>query len=73
MVLTGDLNLRPRAVRRLSGLRALASARTFPAHAPVKQIDHVLLDGALPGLGRRPASGSTRTPISDHRALWVEV
>ena len=73
LVLTGDLNLRPRAVRRVAGLRALAATRTFPAHAPLKQIDHVLLDGELAGLRRRPAAGSVRTPVSDHRALWVEL
>src|ERR1700712_5847201 len=36
-VLTGDLNAEPAAVARWSGLRALASAATFPADAPRRQ------------------------------------
>src|SRR5262249_14583385 len=40
LVLMGDLNLPPRPVARLTRLTPLASGRTFPAHAPMVQIDH---------------------------------
>ena len=33
-LLTGDLNMTPGAVRRWSGMRALAVAPTFPAETP---------------------------------------
>ena len=68
-VLVGDLNMHTAAAVRGSGLASLASAPTFPAHAPTKQIDHVL------GRGVR-AAGPARVhalPLSDHRALSVEL
>jgi endonuclease/exonuclease/phosphatase (EEP) superfamily protein YafD len=55
-------------VRRVSGLRALASGPTFPADAPARQLDHVLARGPV-----RP-SGAVEVPLlplSDHRALVV--
>jgi endonuclease/exonuclease/phosphatase family metal-dependent hydrolase len=67
-VLTGDLNLVPRAAFR--GVAPLAEAPTFPAWAPVRQIDHIL------GLGGVRAAGpavAVRLAISDHRLLAVPV
>jgi endonuclease/exonuclease/phosphatase (EEP) superfamily protein YafD len=52
---------------RVSGLRALASAPTFPAEQPIRQIDHVLARG-LRATG--PAE-SVQVPLSDHRALVI--
>lgn len=69
-VLTGDLNMTPTAVRRWSGLRSLATAPTFPADAPTRQLDHLLTDD--PGL----VSVSFATPpmpISDHLPLVVDL
>lgn len=69
-VLTGDLNMTPTAVRRWSRLRSLATAPTFPADAPTRQLDHVLTDD--PGL----VSVSCTTPampISDHLPLVVDL
>ena len=64
VMLMGDLNMGPERAQRLSGMRSLASAPTFPAESPTEQLDHVLARGALP-----PASGrAVRLPLSDHRA-----
>jgi endonuclease/exonuclease/phosphatase family metal-dependent hydrolase len=69
LVLMGDLNLEPRQVGRLTGMRAMVDAATFPASSPHVQLDHVLLDGDLPaGQGR-----AVSLPLSDHRALVVDV
>jgi endonuclease/exonuclease/phosphatase family metal-dependent hydrolase len=69
-VLTGDLNLGLAAVARVSGMRSLAAAATFPASAPEQQLDHLLTDDA------DLVATEVRTPemsISDHRPLIVEV
>ena len=68
LVVVGDLNMDPAAVARIGGLRALATAETFPAEAPARQLDHVLVRGALQATG--PAE-AVRLPLSDHRALVV--
>jgi endonuclease/exonuclease/phosphatase family metal-dependent hydrolase len=68
LVLVGDLNMQPAAAARVSGLRPLATANTFPADRPVRQLDHVLVRGPLQATG--PAE-AVRLPLSDHRALVV--
>ena len=70
LVLMGDLNMRPRAAARISGLRPLGSALTFPAGQPTRQLDHVLARGPLRAGG--PATAPA-LPLSDHRALVVRV
>jgi endonuclease/exonuclease/phosphatase family metal-dependent hydrolase len=69
-MLFGDLNMTPAAVARWSGMRALASAPTFPADLPSRQLDHIVTDDA--GLAAR-AHATPRLPISDHRPLVVEI
>ena len=69
VVLVGDLNMGPDQARRVTGLRPGATHTTFPGHAPVEQIDHILLEGHL----RSRASGAMALPISDHRALWADL
>lgn len=69
LVVAGDLNLPPDRVVRTSRLRPLAAGATFPAHAPVRQIDHLLGRGAVSGTGARVWD----LPLSDHRALSVEL
>jgi endonuclease/exonuclease/phosphatase family metal-dependent hydrolase len=69
-LLVGDLNLRPAAVRRWSGMRTLATAGTFPAPRPNRQIDHILTDDQDLHCG--PAVAELM-PISDHRPLVVDV
>jgi endonuclease/exonuclease/phosphatase family metal-dependent hydrolase len=69
-LLIGDLNMTPTAVRRWSGMRALAVAATFPAETPDRQLDHILTDD------NRLRSGATEAelmPISDHRPLVVDL
>ena len=68
LVLLGDLNMEPRQAARVSGLRPIASADTFPAARPRRQIDHVLVRGGLRATG--PAE-ALPVPLSDHRALVV--
>ena len=68
MILTGDLNMLPERAHRKTGMRPLAVHRTFPAHRPVEQIDHVLTDGDLPVRH----SEARRMPMSDHLALVVD-
>ncbi|WP_432484436.1 endonuclease/exonuclease/phosphatase family protein [Kineococcus esterisolvens] len=73
VVLMGDLNLEPEAVRRGSGMRPLVRADTFPAHAPERQLDHVLVGGDAPTPLRVDGAGSRRLPLSDHLALTVDL
>lgn len=54
------------AAQRHSGLRALASAPTFPTEDPTQQLDHVLTDD--PGLNVKEHH-TPRLAISDHRPL----
>jgi endonuclease/exonuclease/phosphatase family metal-dependent hydrolase len=74
-VVLGDLNLRLAAVRPV--LAAVAPAWTalevppaFPARRPDRAIDHVLLRGVA---AAAPATSPARPPVSDHRAVVVEL
>ncbi len=69
MVVIGDLNMQTAQATRLTGMRSIASAPTFPAVGPTRQIDHVLVRGPLRATG--PAE-AVRLPLSDHRALVVD-
>jgi endonuclease/exonuclease/phosphatase family metal-dependent hydrolase len=69
-VLLGDLNMPGSLPRRLTGWTALARTPTYPAWAPRIQLDHVLGSGALP---RVHAVETPELPLSDHRALLVEL
>jgi endonuclease/exonuclease/phosphatase family metal-dependent hydrolase len=68
LVMIGDLNMQRGQAARVSGLRPIASAVTFPAHRPTRQLDHVLVRGGLTATG--PAE-AVHLPLSDHRALVV--
>jgi endonuclease/exonuclease/phosphatase family metal-dependent hydrolase len=70
VVLMGDLNLRNPLPALLTGYRSLAGYPTFPAEAPTRQLDHILLRGAL---GRVLTSGAPLLPLSDHRALSADL
>jgi endonuclease/exonuclease/phosphatase family metal-dependent hydrolase len=69
-LLLGDLNLPPTPATRLTGMRPLVAAPTVPVDRPRAQIDHVLA-----GTGRLVATGggAVALPVSDHRALVVDV
>lgn len=69
LLLTGDLNMDAAAARRITGLRALATHDTFPATAPREQIDHLLVDGHATAA----SSAAVQLPVSDHRALYVDL
>jgi len=69
-VLMGDMNMAPSRVGRLSGLRALGEAPTFPADVAQTQLDHILTDDD--GL-RVDSCSAPRLAISDHRALVVDI
>jgi endonuclease/exonuclease/phosphatase family metal-dependent hydrolase len=70
LVLLGDLNLGVRAAARATGWRPAAQTPTFPSAAPVRQIDHVLVDGDIAPLGPPLALDAG---VSDHRPLAVDV
>jgi endonuclease/exonuclease/phosphatase family metal-dependent hydrolase len=70
LVLMGDLNMTPPAPAALTGWRPLAEALTFPAAAPDRQLDHLLLRGEL---GSVTGTSARELPLSDHRALVVDV
>lgn len=69
LVLMGDLNLPPDVAARTTGLRPLAAGPTYPAHAPVQQLDHVLARGVTAA----SAGEARRLPLSDHCALVVQI
>jgi endonuclease/exonuclease/phosphatase family metal-dependent hydrolase len=70
LVLMGDLNMTPPTPAKVTGWRPLASGLTFPLDQPDRQLDHVLLRGEL-----GPVTGTSvpALPLSDHRALTVDV
>jgi endonuclease/exonuclease/phosphatase family metal-dependent hydrolase len=68
VVLLGDLNMGRRRAERLTGLAPLATGPTFPAHAPNRQIDHLLARGLMATSG-----GPVLLDVSDHRALVAEL
>jgi endonuclease/exonuclease/phosphatase family metal-dependent hydrolase len=68
-VLLGDLNLDADVVAGLAGeFTRVDSGPTWPAKAPRRTIDHVLLDGLTPTAAVVPP-----LPVSDHRPVVVEV
>ncbi|MDQ6797727.1 MAG: endonuclease/exonuclease/phosphatase family protein [Actinomycetota bacterium] len=69
-VLLGDLNLPGPVPPLVSGWRSLGRVATFPADRPSVQIDHALGHGAVPEV---TAVEARRLPISDHRALLVDL
>jgi endonuclease/exonuclease/phosphatase family metal-dependent hydrolase len=70
VILMGDLNLSDGRPARISGYRPLGTAATFPADAPVRQLDHILHRGRL---GPAQAVHSPQLPLSDHRPLVIDL
>jgi endonuclease/exonuclease/phosphatase family metal-dependent hydrolase len=70
LVLMGDLNMSGRRAGRITRMRPLATAATFPTEAPDRQIDHILARGPLPSPVRTAAH---RLALSDHLALSVDL
>ncbi|ADU00341.1 MULTISPECIES: endonuclease/exonuclease/phosphatase family protein [Mycolicibacterium] len=69
-IVTGDLNMPAKPARRWSRLHCLASAPTFPADRPTRQLDHVLTDE--PAFTIR-SYDTPEMAISDHRPLVVDL
>lgn len=70
LILMGDLNMGPVHASRVTGLRPLASAATFPVAHPRRQLDHILGRGEL---GPPRDAVALALPVSDHRALSVRL
>jgi endonuclease/exonuclease/phosphatase family metal-dependent hydrolase len=70
LVLMGDLNMPDPGPETITGFVSLAHHPTFPAVAPLRQLDHILVRGHL---GAVTASSAVELPLSDHRALVVDV
>jgi endonuclease/exonuclease/phosphatase family metal-dependent hydrolase len=69
MLVTGDLNMDAATACRVTGLRPLATAPTFPSPDPREQLDHLLADGAV----HAGPFGAVQLSVSDHRALYVDL
>jgi len=70
-VLMGDLNLPGALPRWLTGWTPLVQECTFPTQEPRVQLDHILQHGGtLPPV---VAAGAREMPLSDHRALIVDL
>jgi endonuclease/exonuclease/phosphatase family metal-dependent hydrolase len=70
-LLMGDLNMAPPGPEKITGMRSLGAALTFPADRPGRQLDHILAGPDAP-LQARGASAPVLA-ISDHRPLIVDV
>ena len=70
LVLMGDLNMTPPTPSSVTGWRSLGAGLTFPVDEPDRQLDHVLLRGSL---GTVTAVSAPALPLSDHRALTVDI
>jgi endonuclease/exonuclease/phosphatase family metal-dependent hydrolase len=70
LVLMGDLNMTPPTPTAVTGWTSLATGLTFPVDQPDRQLDHVLLRGSL---GTVTGVSAPALPLSDHRALTVDI
>lgn len=70
LVLMGDLNMTGHQAAAITGYRRLGVAATFPVDRPERQLDHILMRGPSPRISHIEAK---RLPVSDHRALVVDV
>jgi endonuclease/exonuclease/phosphatase (EEP) superfamily protein YafD len=66
----GDLNMADGRPAEITGYRPLARHYTFPIDKPDRQLDHILIRGRL---GHVTASSAPALPLSDHRALIVDL
>jgi endonuclease/exonuclease/phosphatase family metal-dependent hydrolase len=70
VVIAGDLNLPGGLPTALRGYHRLARAATYPLDNPRVQLDHLLARGPIRAAG---TPESRAMPVSDHRALLVDV
>lgn len=69
-LLLGDLNVPSGVAAAVTDFDALARHRTYPAHDPRWQLDHVLGRGDLPAVR---ATAARAPGVSDHRALTADL
>lgn len=72
LLLMGDLNMPVASAQRSSKMVPLVQAATFPAHAPVRQLDHILAS-RLEGVWAVAGAAAHQLPVSDHRALTLDL
>jgi endonuclease/exonuclease/phosphatase family metal-dependent hydrolase len=70
VVLMGDFNMTAPRPASITGFRSLVSLPTFPLDAADRQLDHILVRGRF---GEVRGSGAPVLPLSDHRALFVDL
>ena len=70
VIVMGDLNMWGGLPERVTGYRPLAVHHTYPGARPRRQLDHILLRGAL---GRVVHTEAVQLGVSDHRALVVDL
>jgi endonuclease/exonuclease/phosphatase family metal-dependent hydrolase len=70
VILMGDLNMADDRPVQVTGYRPLARHFTFPVDNPDRQLDHILIRGQL---GEVITTSAPALPLSDHRALIVEL
>ena len=70
VVVMGDLNMPSPRPAAITGYRSLAEHPTFPVQTPDRQLDHILLRGDF---GEVVGSSAQALPLSDHRALMVDL
>jgi endonuclease/exonuclease/phosphatase family metal-dependent hydrolase len=70
VILMGDFNMADNRPATVTGYRPLARHFTFPVDKPDRQLDHILIRGRL---GDVTTTSAPALPLSDHRALIVEL
>jgi endonuclease/exonuclease/phosphatase family metal-dependent hydrolase len=70
VILMGDFNMADNRPATVTGYRPLARHFTFPVDEPDRQLDHILMRGWL---GDVTTTSAPALPLSDHRALIVEL
>ncbi len=68
-IVLGDFNMQPALAHRVTGMDAVATALTFPADQPRRQIDHIFVRG----LSSSGSGEAVELPLSDHLALVVDL
>jgi endonuclease/exonuclease/phosphatase family metal-dependent hydrolase len=69
-VLLGDLNIPAVIAKHLGDWSPLVTTPTYPSHEPKIQFDHALGHGGVPAV---TGYATPRLPISDHRALVIDI
>ena len=71
LMVMGDLNMDVARAERITGMGSLVALDTFPADAPTRQLDHLLVTPDFPV--EVVKAETHRLPISDHLAITVDL